>query len=40
MKNYEDAIKTGEKAVEMADENQKAYYKSKLDAIKKAKEGK
>ena len=40
MKNYDEAIKTGEKAVEMADENQKAYYKSKLDAIKKAKEGK
>lgn len=40
MKNYDEAIKIGEKAVELADENQKAYYRSRLDTIKKAKEGK
>jgi len=38
MKNYDEAIKAGEKAVELADENRKAYYKSRLDSIKQARQ--
>jgi tetratricopeptide (TPR) repeat protein len=36
MKHDDEAITAGEKAVALADENQKAYYKNKLDAIKKS----
>jgi tetratricopeptide (TPR) repeat protein len=40
MKNYDEAIKAGEKAVELVGENQKTYYKNRLEAIKKEAAGK
>jgi hypothetical protein len=38
MKNYDEAIKAGGKAVELADENRKAYFRSRLDSIKQARQ--
>jgi len=38
MKNYEDALKAAEKAHELADDEIKARYKTKVDQIKKAME--
>ncbi len=38
MKNYDEAIKAAGKAVELADDNRKAYYKSRLDAITQARQ--
>jgi tetratricopeptide (TPR) repeat protein len=35
MKKSDEAIKAGEKAVEVAGENQKTYYKNRLEAMKK-----
>lgn len=38
VKNYDEAIKAGEKAVEVADDDQKVYYKSRLDSIKQTRQ--
>ena len=38
MLHYDEAIKAAGKAVELADENRKAYYKSRLDSIKQARQ--
>jgi tetratricopeptide (TPR) repeat protein len=35
MKKYDEAIKVGEKALELAGENQKSFFKSRLDALKR-----
>lgn len=40
MKNKDEALKAGEKAVELAPENQKTYYKNRLETLKKAFEAK
>jgi tetratricopeptide (TPR) repeat protein len=38
LKHYDEAIAAGEKAFELADENQKPHYKSRLDSIKQARQ--
>jgi tetratricopeptide (TPR) repeat protein len=40
MKKNDDALKAGEKAVELAPENQKMYYKNRLESLKKSMETK
>ncbi|MBM4162058.1 MAG: tetratricopeptide repeat protein [Ignavibacteria bacterium] len=40
LKQYDDAIRAGEKALELAPENQKEFVRTRLDAVKKEKEGK
>ncbi len=40
LRQYDDAIKAGEKALELAPENQKDFVRTRLDAVKKEKEGK